>query len=129
LRIQALQYTFHPTGFVDMVLEQLWPWESLKNHFLQISTTNPYPDGSLQAWIQGARGVIRMLGDLAAWVATIADIVAAIAALITSETIIGGLTFGAIAEIAATAAIIAALIKILLDVLDALLGIVQILIL
>ncbi|HZJ64790.1 MAG TPA: DUF4157 domain-containing protein [Kofleriaceae bacterium] len=132
LRIQALQYSFHPTGFVDMVLEQLWPWESLKNHFLQISTTNPYPDGSLLAWIQGARGVIRMLGDLAAWVATIADIVAAIAAigaLITSETIIGGLTFGAIAEIAATAAIIAALIKILLDVLDALLGIVQILIL
>src|SRR5262249_38125293 len=50
-------------------------------------------------------------------------------ALVTSETIVGGIGFGAIAVIAAEVGSMGGMIKILLDAIDALLGVVQILIL
>jgi hypothetical protein len=132
LRIQALQFTFSPTGFGSMILQSVWPWQTVKDHALGISSTNPYPPGSLERYIEMVRGVIRVLGDVVSWLGTIADIVAmasGLLALITSETVIGGVTFGAIAAAAAEAGTAAGLIKIVLDLLDAILGFVEILIL
>lgn len=128
LRIQAVQYAFQPTGLGSNILASLWPWEAWKQHGREISLTNPYDTGSLQAWIEGARATIRILGDVAAWVATIADIVAAVSgllAIISSWTGAGLVIFGAIAAIAAEVGTIAGLIKIILDIIDVVIGVVQ----
>ncbi|MEO8701021.1 MAG: DUF4157 domain-containing protein [Kofleriaceae bacterium] len=128
LRIQAVQYSFQPTGVGSAILGSLWPWEAIKQHGREVSLTNPYDSGSAQAWIEGARGVIRILGDVAAWVATVADIVAAVSglcALISSWTGAGLVIFGAIAAIAAEIGTAAGLIKIILDIVDVIIGFVQ----
>ncbi|MBA2541754.1 MAG: DUF4157 domain-containing protein, partial [Deltaproteobacteria bacterium] len=128
LRIQAVQYSFQPTGVGNAILSSLWPWEAWKQHGREVSLTNPYDTGSLQAWIEGARATIRILGDVAAWIATIADIVAAVSgllALISSWTGAGLVIFGAIAAIAAEVGTIAGLIKIILDIIDVVIGVVQ----
>jgi hypothetical protein len=128
LRIQAVQYSFQPTGVGNAILSSLWPWEAWKQHGREVSLTNPYDTGSLQAWIEGARATIRILGDVAAWIATIADIVAAVSgllALISSWTGAGLAIFGTIAAIAAQVGTIAGIIKILLDIIDVVIGVVQ----
>ncbi|HEU0036408.1 MAG TPA: DUF4157 domain-containing protein [Kofleriaceae bacterium] len=132
LRIQANQYSFQPTGVGNVILSSLWPWEQLKQHRREISLTNPYDSGSLQAWIEGTRGVIRILGDITGWVSTIADIVAAVSgllALISSWTGAGLAIFGAIAAISAEVGTIAGLVNIALNLIDALISVVQMILL
>src|SRR5262249_12322294 len=87
---------------------------------------------TLQASIEGLRGVLHILGDVSAMISGWAGMVAMVSgllALVTSETIVGGIGFGAIAAAADSVATITGLIKVMCDVIDMVLGIVQIVIL
>src|SRR5262249_17134451 len=137
LRIQALQYTFQATGFWHIVVETFTAKTSFVDHGNQIYWANPYRGGkswvdTLQAFIEGARGVLHLIGDVAsvisAW-AGLAALVTGALALAFSETVIGGISFGAMAGASAEVAIIAAAIKLLADFIDVLLGLVQMIIL
>lgn len=135
LKAQALQYSFTKSSFGNTLFQAfVFPTEALGEHYGQIYKTNAYR-GSGDAWqarIEGLRGVLHMFGDLAGVVAGWAGIAALIfgaLALITSETVVGGLGFGALAAAADSVATIAALIKIICDVIDMILGIAQMVIL
>jgi hypothetical protein len=141
LRLQSLQYSFTKSGFGNTLFQAfVWPSEALGDHAGQIYSNNAYrgnaPAGlnvdTLQATIEGLRGVLHILGDISSLISGWAGIVAAVSgllALITSETVIGGLTFGAIAAAADAVATITGLIRILCDLIDMLLGVLQMIIL
>ena len=140
LRLQALQYGFQKSGFGNTLFQTLvFPTEAVSAHWGQIYSQNVYRSGQglfsldgLQATIEGLRGGLHILGDLAAiisaWAGMVA-IVAALIALIGSETGVLAVVGGAIAAIADAVSIIAGLIKILLDCIDLILGVLQMLIL
>jgi hypothetical protein len=141
LRIQALGYTFTNQNIGNTLFQALvCPTEAISDHWGQIYSNNAYRGNqgagfnadTLQASIEGLRGVLHILGDVSAMISGWAGMVAMVSgllALITSETIIGGLGFGAIAAAADSVAIITGLIKLMCDVIDMVLGIVQIVIL
>ena len=141
LRIQALGYTFTNQNIGNTLFQALvCPTEAISDHWGQIYSNNQYRGNqgagfnadTLQASIEGLRGVLHILGDVSAMISGWAGMVAMVSgllALITSETIIGGLGFGAIAAAADSVATITGLIKIMCDVIDMVLGIVQIVIL
>src|SRR5204863_6178658 len=92
-----------------------------QDHWGQIYSTNAYRGGkswadTAQAWIEGLRGVVHIIGDIAsvvsAW-AGLASLVTGALALILSETVIGGIALGAIAAIAAEIAMVAGAVKLL----------------
>ncbi len=137
LKAQSLQYSFAKSGFGNTLFQAfVFPTEAFGEHYGQVYKNNAYRGGSTgdkwQAAIEGLRGVLHMFGDLAGVIAGwagIAAIVFGLLALITSETIVGGLGFGALAAAADSVATIAALVKIILDVVDMILGLAQIVIL
>ncbi len=137
LRIQALQFSFTPNGIWNTLVETFTAKNAFQDHFGQIYSTNAYRGGNswadtAQAWIEGLRGVVHIIGDVAsvisAW-AGLAALVTGALALILSETVIGGIALGAIAAIAAEVALVAGAIKLLTDIIDTLLGIIQMIIL
>jgi len=137
LRIQALQFSFTPSGVWNTLVETFTAKNAFQDHFGQIYTTNAYRGGTswvdtAQSWIEGLRGVVHIIGDVAsvvsAW-AGLAALVTGALALIFSETVIGGIALGAIAVIAAEVAMVAGAIKLMTDVIDMLLGIIQMIIL
>ncbi|HLL24398.1 MAG TPA: DUF4157 domain-containing protein, partial [Kofleriaceae bacterium] len=140
LRLQALQYSFQKSGFGNTLFQTLvFPTDAIADHWSQIYKTNSYRGGNgnsfvdgLQATIEGFRGVMHIIGDLAAIISAWAGMVAigaALIALIGAETGVLAIVGGAIAAIADSVSIMAGLLKILLDSLDVLLGLVQMIIL
>jgi hypothetical protein len=137
LRIQALQYTFQATGFWHMFVETIWPKTAFADHWNQIYSANAYRGGDswidkVQAVIEGARGVLHIVGDIAAMISAWAglfSIIMGTIALIGSETVILGIGAGALSAIGAQIAIIAAGVKLLADFIDTLLGVLQMVIL
>ncbi|MBA2543544.1 MAG: hypothetical protein H0V17_28140, partial [Deltaproteobacteria bacterium] len=137
LRIQALQFTFTPNGVWNTLVETFTAKNAFQDHFGQIYSTNAYRGGNswadtAQTWIEGLRGIVHIIGDVAsvisAW-AGLAALVTGALALIFSETVIGGIALGAIAAIAAEVALVAGAIKLLTDIIDTILGIIQMIIL
>lgn len=138
LRLQSLQYAFQPSGFGHTLFQTLvFPTDALSDHWAQVYSANAYRGGtsfmdSVQATIEGLRGVLHIVGDLcsilSAWAGMVA-IVAALIALIGAETGVLAVVGGAVAAIADSVAITLALAKMLLDAIDMLLGVLQMLIL
>ena len=137
LRVQALQFSFQPNGVWNTLVETFTAKNAFQDHFGQIYTTNAYRGGTswvdtAQSWIEGLRGVVHIIGDIAsvvsAW-AGLAALVTGALALILSETVIGGIALGAIAAIAAEVAMVAGAVKLLTDIIDTILGVIQMIIL
>jgi hypothetical protein len=137
LRVQALQFSFTPNGIWNTLVETFTARNAFQDHFGQIYSANAYRGGNswadtAQAWIEGLRGVVHIIGDVAsvisAW-AGLAALVTGALALILSETVIGGIALGAIAAICAEVALISGAIKLLTDIIDTILGIIQMIIL
>lgn len=141
LRIQALGYTFSNQNIGNTLFQALvCPTEAIKDHWGQIYSNNAYKGGdsfglnadTLQRGIESLRGVLHIIGDISAMISGWAGMVAMVSgllALITSETVVGGIGFGAIAAAADSVATITGLIKLMCDMIDMILGIVQIVIL
>ena len=140
LRLQALQYSFQKSGFGNTLFQTLvFPTEAVADHWGQVYATNAYRGGNgnafvdgLQSTIEGLRGLLHIVGDLAAIVSAWAGMVAIVAgliALIGAETGVLAVVGGIVAAIADSVSVMAGLLKIMLDCLDALLGFVQMIIL
>jgi hypothetical protein len=136
-RIQSLQFSYNPTSIWHNVWQTLIPTDNIVEHWRQAFTNNPYgagtdPADKWQAGLEGLRGVVRLLGDIAGavanWTGILSGISAALA-LITSETVIGGLGFGAIAVILGQISTIANAVKVMTDLLDMIIGVIQMIIL
>ena len=136
LRIQALQYSFVKSTLLHTVGQFFVPTDAFGDHYAQIYSANVYRGSSTSwydadAWqsrIEGLRGVLHILGDIAGtigWLGRMVAVISGLLALITSETIIGGIGFGAIAAAADTVATITALVKIACDAIDVVLGVIQ----
>ena len=121
----------------NTLVETFTAKNAFQDHFGQIYSTNAYRGGNswadtAQTWIEGLRGVVHIIGDVAsvvsAW-AGLAALVTGALALILSETVIGGIALGAIAVIAAEIAMVAGAVKLLTDIIDTILGVIQMIIL
>jgi hypothetical protein len=121
----------------NTLVETFTSKNAFQDHFGQIYSANAYRGGrswvdTAQAWIEGLRGVVHIVGDIASVVAAWAGMAALVTgalALVLSETVIGGIALGAIAAIAAEVAMVAGAIKLLTDIIDFILGILQMIIL
>ncbi|HEU0036417.1 MAG TPA: DUF4157 domain-containing protein [Kofleriaceae bacterium] len=137
LRIQSLQFSFTPNGIWNTLVETFTSRNAFRDHWGQIYSANAYRGGrswvdTMQAWIEGLRGVVHIIGDIASVVASWAGMAALVTgalALVLSETVIGGIALGAIAAIAAEVATVAGAIKLLTDIIDFICGIIQMIIL
>lgn len=136
-RIQSLQFSYNPSGVWHNIWQGFIPTDNIADHFRLAFNNNPYAAGTdstdkWQAGIEYVRGVIRLLGDAAGAVASITGALSGISAalaLITSETVIGGLGFGAISIILGQISTWAGIVKLIADVLDLACGFVQMIIL
>ncbi len=136
LRIQAFQYTFPKSGFLHTLGQFVVPTDAFKDHFAEMWSANPYRGGSdgmklgdrIQAGIEMLRGVLHIIGDVAGTISGLAGMLAAasaVLALVTSPTLFGAVGFGAVAAALDAVATLTALVKILLDAVDALLSLAQ----
>jgi len=130
LRVASIQYSYAPNSIWHNLWQSVFPLDAFREHGRQIFSANAYrgvSDGSfwgkVQVGIEGVRGVVHLLGDVAAMVGGIGGIVAMAAPLLVK---IGG-PFGAkVAAIGALVATIASLIKLACDIIDLFLSAMQI---
>ncbi len=146
LRLTATQYSFVNSNVGHTLLQMVWPSDAIGDHVGQIGKLNAYrgndPDGGvsfaggLQRSIESLRGVLHILGDLAAALSAIAGVVAIGAAIVGGICALSVVGLAGPAEVAAGIAVIAdaiatiaALVKIAADLIDMLLGLLQMVIL
>ena len=145
LRLSATQYSFVNSNIGHTLLQMVWPSDALGDHWGQIGKLNQYRGddgdgvsfwGGVQRGIEGLRGILHILGDLAAALSAIAGAVAIASAAVGAVCAISVIGLAGPAEVAAGIAAIAdavataaALVKIAADIIDMILGFFQMLIL
>lgn len=142
MRLSAMQFSYSSSSFTRGFLQAFWPSDNVKEHAGQVMGNTVYNGASgkgvngmlesLQSGIERVRGFIRIIGDIAAAVGTwmgllglIGDGLVALAAVFPPAEVIA-IPIKKIIDVVGS---IPWLVKAATDVLDALIGVLQIMIL